>query len=399
MRGVEAMLLAAAVPFALACAPPVTAAGPGAACGEARPWPLWEAYAQRFLTPEGRVIDFAADDHSTSEGEAYGAFFALVANDRARFDAILRWTTDNLAQGDLSQHLPAWRWGKAVDPKTKATSWGVLDANAASDADLWLAYALLEAGRLWEEPRYDALGRAVLALVVRDEVRELPGLGPTLLPGPKGFEETAEDGAKLWRLNPSYAPLPLLRRFESAGVPGPWGPLADSARRLVAHVREADAPFPDWIAWRDGAGFVPDPAKGGVGSYDAIRVYLWAGLLPPGEPLRPLFLAATGPMLRRVRKLDGVPERVQTQGGSQSDSPGPVGFFAAVAPAAFATGELELGRRLLGQVSAAARGGLYGTPAFYYDQNLILFATGHLEGRYRFAVDGALEPEWRRPCP
>jgi hypothetical protein len=33
-------------------------------------------------------------------------FFALVANDRARFDGLLRWTELNLASDDLTAHLP-----------------------------------------------------------------------------------------------------------------------------------------------------------------------------------------------------------------------------------------------------------------------------------------------------
>ena len=83
-------------------------------------------------------------------------FFALVANDRARFDKLLGWTQDNLAGGDLTQRLPAWSWGKSPDG-----SWKILDPNPASDADLWMAYALLEAGRLWHEPRYEKLGTAM----------------------------------------------------------------------------------------------------------------------------------------------------------------------------------------------------------------------------------------------
>lgn len=49
---------------------------------------------------------------STSEGQSYGLFFALAANDRAGFDKLLTWTQNNLAEGDLKQHLPGWLWGK-----------------------------------------------------------------------------------------------------------------------------------------------------------------------------------------------------------------------------------------------------------------------------------------------
>ena len=95
-----------------------------------------------------------ADQRTVSEGQAYAMMFALVANDRGTFDRVLAWTTNNLARGDLSQHLPAWLWGKHKD---ESKGYGVLDPNAATDADVWMAYALLEASRLWSEPRYLAL--------------------------------------------------------------------------------------------------------------------------------------------------------------------------------------------------------------------------------------------------
>ena len=71
------------------------------------PWPLWSRYASRFIAWDGRVIDFSAQDHTTSEGQAYALFFALVAGDRTRFDRLLRWTDDNLAGGALGDRLPA----------------------------------------------------------------------------------------------------------------------------------------------------------------------------------------------------------------------------------------------------------------------------------------------------
>ena len=80
-------------------------------------------------------------------------FFALVANDHARFDRMLAWTEVNLAQGDLTLHLPAWYWAKDSSGK-----WKVQDPNSASDADVWMAYTLLEAGRLWNSPRYSDHG-------------------------------------------------------------------------------------------------------------------------------------------------------------------------------------------------------------------------------------------------
>src|SRR5882757_11239868 len=60
-------------------------------------WPLWESYTSNAFDAQGRIVDHSAGDRTTSEGQAYGMFFALVANDRARFEKLLNWTQDNLA--------------------------------------------------------------------------------------------------------------------------------------------------------------------------------------------------------------------------------------------------------------------------------------------------------------
>ncbi len=100
----------------------------------------WEQFKKDYISQEGRVIDPSdARKITTSEGQSYGMFFALAANDRAAFDNILDWTQNNLAQGSLKERLPAWLWGKKENSK-----WEVLDSNSASDGDIWMA--LLVAG-------------------------------------------------------------------------------------------------------------------------------------------------------------------------------------------------------------------------------------------------------------
>jgi endo-1,4-beta-D-glucanase Y len=147
-------------------------------------WPLWQAFNRDFIQADGRVLaDESEQRYSTSEGQAYALFFALVANDRAVFDQLLLWTHKNLAGGDLGARLPAWQWGKRADG-----SWGVVDQNSASDADTWLAYTLLEAGRLWHEPRYRAQGNLMLANIRIHLIRDLPGIGAMLLPAGTGFD-------------------------------------------------------------------------------------------------------------------------------------------------------------------------------------------------------------------
>ena len=80
----------------------------GQGCRAEQSWDLWEKYAAKFIDPQGRVIDRAAQDRTTSEGQAYAMFFALVAGDRGRFDKLLKWTEENLAGGDMTLRLPAW---------------------------------------------------------------------------------------------------------------------------------------------------------------------------------------------------------------------------------------------------------------------------------------------------
>ncbi|MGS7837281.1 glycosyl hydrolase family 8 [Stenotrophomonas maltophilia] len=157
-------------------------------------WPAWQVLVDSSLSRDGRMIDRSQDDQrSTSEGQSYALFFALADNDQALFDRILGWTQDNLAGGDMRQHLPAWLWGR--DDKG---SWRVLDGNPASDSDLWLAYALLEGARLWRRPALKAIAEGMLAQVRAREIVDLPGLGPMLLPGPQGFTE-----GDATRVNPS----------------------------------------------------------------------------------------------------------------------------------------------------------------------------------------------------
>jgi endoglucanase len=345
-------------------------------CAGRSPWPLWNAYVDRFISKDGRVIDHGAGAITTSEGQSYALFFALVANDRPLFSRLLAWTSDNLAEGCLGERLPAYKWGRRPDG-----GWGVLDTNSAADSDLWLAYVLVQAGRLWRDPALDHLGRTLAREVIAREVADLPGLGPMLLPAPQGFVH-----GKLWRLNPSYVPFQLLRGFESAGVPGPWQKIRASTLRMLA-ARATHGFVDDWVAYRPRRGFVTDPEFGAIGSYDAIRTYLWAGLLHESDPDRRRLAAWLSGPLAYWRKHGRVPERVDTARPAIDAPSGPVGFLAVLWPRVRGSGDaLALEK----QIEAERHGSLYGDPPSYYDQNLLLFAQGFVSDRYRFARDGRL---------
>jgi endo-1,4-beta-D-glucanase Y len=340
-------------------------------------WPLLQRYAQRFISQDGRVLDRGEHDRTTSEGQAYALFFSLVANDRAQFDKLLEWTTRNLARGSLEENLPAWKWGLRRDG-----GWGVLDPNSASDADLWIAYDLLEAGRLWKEPRYDRLARGLLSKVASEEIASFANLGPMLLPGARGF--LLADGRGV-RLNPSYEPPQLLRRFEAAGVPGPWAAVLKSSIRMVRETAPEGA-VADWVVYRPRHGFAADTVHGRTGSYDAIRAYLWAGMLPD--------TALGAALLSQSAALPESIDVLSLHGKGQA----PVGFYAALLPLSRARGDKQAERQLEERLKGSEKDGLYGDPPAYYDQNLILFARGFVDGNYRFAEDGALVPAWESRC-
>ncbi len=366
----------AASAFGAGCAP---ASNP--ACSQ---WTDWHSFVSRHIQADGRVIDFStADQRSTSEGQSYALFFALVDNNPMLFEKVLGWTRHQLAGGRPDRALPAWLWGQAKDG-----SWRVLDENSASDADLWIAYALIEAGRLWKRPGYLRAGLQMLALVRAQEVVDLPGFGPMVLPGRQGFA-----GKDRWTLNPSYLPLPLLRRFAAVDPQGGWAPLAE---RTVSMIHDS-APVgfaPDWISW-DGRRFVPDPARGNGGSYDAIRVYLWAGMTHPGDPLRRALLQDLSGPAQMLKAQGRLAERVDTARGVGTGA-APAGFAAALLPYLSALGEDALLKKQLQQVPAAASPAAEKLP--YYERTLVMFGKGWLDGRYRFTADGQLVPAWRSPC-
>ncbi|WP_336333691.1 cellulose synthase complex periplasmic endoglucanase BcsZ [Pseudomonas putida] len=348
---------------------------------QACPWAAWDRFKAELMSVDGRVID-PSDERliTTSEGQSYALFFALVGNDRQAFAQLLRWTSNNLAEGDLARHLPAWLWGR-----NGQNQWQVLDPNNASDADLWIAYSLLEAGRLWNVPAYTQLGQRLLWRIAAQTVRKLPGLGVMLLPGDHGFED-----ARGTRLNPSYLPLQLFDRFSL--VDPLWGELAENARRLwLASSPKGFAP--DWLLWTPAGELAADPQQGSAGDYDAIRVYLWVGMLAKDAAQRNQLVAHYAPMAALTARQGLPPEHVDAHSGSASGH-GPLGFSAALLPLLAASPEHVAGL-------AAQRQRLHEQPVeakAYYSQVLALFGQGWDEHRYRFDSHGRLLPAWSAPC-
>jgi endoglucanase len=356
-----------------------SAALPAAPSCGANGWPNWQRYQSLYVSADGRVIDASTPAQiTTSEGQSYALFFALVANDRAAFRKVLEWTQNNLAQGDLGRRLPAWQWGANADG-----DWQVLDDNPASDADLWIAYTLGEAGRLWHEPAYIALGKRVAQRILQEEVALIPGLGTTLLPAPRGFVRGRD-----WRLNASYAPLQVLRGLARQTGNELWSDLRTTSAKLI--IASAPRGFAaDWTTYRVPDGFMIDAETQGVGSYNAIRVYLWAGMLANGDSLRAKLVQLLAPMASDTAARTEPIESVNTQTLVKQGSGSP-GFSAALLPLLASAKQPQA---LSSHRERVEREALQ-EPAYYSD-SLALFGLGWLDERYRFDAAGQLIVSWQ----
>lgn len=346
-------------------------------------WPAWDTFRAQFMNESGRILSGPEGSGQTySEAQSYGLFFALVANDRAAFDKILTWTENNLCAGDMTAQLPAWLWGKRDDG-----TWGVIDSNPASDSDIWIAYALGEAGRLWNERRYRALSSLLAARILREETADLPGLGLSLLPAPKGFTQ----GDKRWRLNPSYMPLQVMEWLAQTQPQPEWRALANSSRDII--IGASPKGFtPDWTLYDAGKGFLPDTegAEKGQGGYNAIRVYLWAGMLHPDAPGRQRVLEALAPMGRFISQQGYPPESIDILTG-QSSGAAASGFSAAVLPFLKARKDNAALQEQRTRIEARPI-----RASAYYEQALGLFGMGWDEGVYQFSATGQLQVRWQR---
>ena len=164
----------------------------------------------------------------------------------------------------------------------------------------------------------------------------------------------------------------------------------------------------DWVDYIPGDGFYPasppgngengKSTKAALGSYDAIRVYLWAGMTDGVGRTRTDLEGSISGMAAYLSSHPVPPEKISDQ-GIPMEGDGPVGFSAATLPYLRALPDMEkvaTQQRIRIGAQLDPSTGLYGKDQTYYDQNLILFATGFSEGRFRFGPHGELRVEWTR---
>ena len=333
-------------------------------------WRMWQQFKDDYISEDGRVIDSASPNRiTTSEGQSYALFFALVADDHFMFDKLLHWTEEHLAEGDLGQHLPAWKWG--LNQKKEGV---VLDSNSASDSDLWIAYDLLEAGRLWKRGDYTSLGTQLLERITQEEVVNVAGLGPMLLPGKYGFNFPDS-----WRLNPSYLPPPILPKLAASN--SKWKVIERNMERLLLETSPKGF-APDWVIWKKGRGWLSDTENPNLGSYNAIRVYLWIGMMADHAKYRTALTQHFLPILSLTQKSGVPPEQINIVTGKIQGT-GSLGFSAALLPLLLNNPNALLVQRQRVDALPLAKDS-------YYASVLRLFGQGWDQHYYRFNVAGEL---------
>ena len=291
----------------------------------------WIAYKQRFIQPDGRVVDWEQAGQTTSEGQAYAMLRSVFANDPDMFAQTLQWAETNLErrEGDRrSDRLWAWHWGKKnAESSAESSQEGILDPNFASDADVDAITALILASRRWNRPGYLQLAQAKLQdlwTLATIEVRPDPHKSAQpqnrryLIPGALN---TFEPQPPVVYLNPSYfAPYAYRlfaqvdpsrdRNWLSMVESGYWAINASSQVSLVGLPS-------DWVALNTETGeFHTVPVTSSLRSrysFDACRVW-WRLSLDAAwfnEPRATAFLNKRLQPIREMwRSQQSIPARI-----------------------------------------------------------------------------------------
>lgn len=263
-------LLAMAVSVTPVTASPASAVTGRPLVGALADRDAWRAYQARFVSEAGRVVDTGNGGISHSEGQGYGMVLAVAADDRGAFERIWGWTRANLMVRD--DQLVAWRWEPGKRP-------AIADMNDASDGDLLIAWALMEAAEAWGDPAHRVAARRIAVELGRKLILPRSPYGPILLPAIAGF--AAEDRPDGPVVNLSYWVFPAFERLPVVAPEFDWAGLSRNGLRLLERARFGASGLP--VEWTALGGGEPRPADGfpAVFGYNAIRIPLylaWAGL-------------------------------------------------------------------------------------------------------------------------
>lgn len=343
----------------------------------------WQTYKNRFIQADGRVIDREARDRTVSEGQAYAMLRAVAVNDPDTFHRTYTWAKHNLArldeQGQPRDRLWAWHWGQRED-----SSWGALDQNFATDADIDAATALIWAADRWQCSAYLDEARALLQDIWRYGTVALPDGSRQLLPGPA---EAFFGRPDQLILNPSYFAPASFRLFAQVDPGHPWLQLVDSGYGVLEDLSEfSDTGLPpDWVAYNPVNQTYRQldldfPLQSRY-SFDAIRVWWRIGQDAAwfGEPRADAYLQARLPLLIDRWQTEGrLPARLTLDGSAQSSYEA-TAHYAMLYPALRRVNPAVAEEIYQQKLRPAYAAGLWDNDSAYYTQNLAWFGLLPLE--------------------
>ncbi|WP_088892307.1 glycosyl hydrolase family 8 [Leptolyngbya ohadii] len=397
LTGITALVLgscASANPPAIAPSPMLTVP-PATPTGSAERTELltqsWQAYKQRFIQSDGRVIDREANDRTVSEGQAYAMLRAVMMDDRTTFDQTLAWAESNLqrrdAQGRVTDSLWAWKWGQ-----TAQGNWGTIDGNFASDADIDAVTALILAARRWNHPEYLSLARTKLRDLWEVSTYYVPPTSPGssgrryLLPGPiaaflRSDDPTGATAPDRLVLNPSYLAPAAFRLFAEIDPERDWKSLVNSSYEILeggAAISKLGLPS-DWIvlnlSTRNLEPAPPDLRLQSVYSFDAYRVWWRVGLdaVWYREPRALAFLQThLEPLKKQWQTAQKVPARIDLEG--QAIVPYESTAQYAMLYAGFVVTDSAIASQIEQQkLIPTYQNGFWDSDIAYYTQNLVWF--------------------------
>jgi endoglucanase len=269
---------------------------------------------------DGRVVRRDEGGDTVSEGQAYGLFAALIADDEQRFDEVWDWTRAELLRPD---GLMAWRWddGKVVDDEP------------ATDADLDAARALVLAGDRFGREDLRAEG-VELATVIADRLTVQTAQGRILLPGLWAADREP------YAYNPSYA-SPVAFQVLGAATGDPrWAELQAGSAQVTGTILDATDLPPDWAQVHADGLVEPMPGPRGGGDpvqygFDAPRL-----LLRYAESCDPADVALAARPLATLDREDELASRLDLGGGSLTSDESAFAYTARAASAS-ASGDVK----------------------------------------------------------
>ncbi|HEY9762444.1 MAG TPA: glycosyl hydrolase family 8 [Trichocoleus sp.] len=286
----------------------------------------WNAYRDRFIQSDGRVIDWESNSRTVSEGQAYAMLRAVLADDPDTFDRTLQWAENNLRRTGSGQgeSLWTWKWGERPDK-----TWGVIDGNFASDADIDAVTALILASRRWNRADYLVPAREKLADLWAYSTLVLPALEPQnspryLLPGPL---QAFQPRSGVVHLNPSYLAPYAFRLFAQVDPERDWLALVESSYRVLEQTSQLSANgLPsDWVTLELASQTLKPTESSALKTqygFDAYRVW-WRVALDAawfGEARADRFLEAHLPYLKTLwQNQKSIPAIMNLQGKALVD--------------------------------------------------------------------------------